>query len=85
MVQRETETKNVVDDIETRALELERQKALLEQELARGQGEVSSYINTVLEQELARGQGEVSSYINTVLEQELARGQGEVAPTLIQC
>lgn len=47
VVQRETETKNVVDDIETRALELERQKALLEQELARGQEEVSSCIHTV--------------------------------------
>ena len=41
VTQRERETKNVLTDIETRALELERQKALLEQELARSQEEVS--------------------------------------------
>jgi hypothetical protein len=40
VVQREEETKNVLEDIETRALELERQKALLEQELAKCQEEV---------------------------------------------
>ena len=38
--QREMETKAVLDDIETRALELERQRALLEQELGRCQEEV---------------------------------------------
>ena len=42
MVQRERETKDVLADIETRALELERQKALLEQELGHCQEEVSS-------------------------------------------
>ena len=40
VVQREEETKHVLEDIETRALELERQKALLEQELAKCQEEV---------------------------------------------
>ena len=40
VVQREEETKNVLEDIETRALELERQKAMLEQELAKCQEEV---------------------------------------------
>ena len=38
--QREVETRAVLDDIETRALELERQRALLEQELGRCQEEV---------------------------------------------
>ena len=41
VVQREEETKHVLEDIETRALELERQKAKLEQELAKCQEEVS--------------------------------------------
>lgn len=41
VVQREEETKHVLEDIETRALELERQKAMLEQELAKCQEEVS--------------------------------------------
>ena len=38
--QRERETRTVLDDIETRALELERQRILLEQELRRCQEEV---------------------------------------------
>ena len=38
---RERETQAVMDDIQTRTVELERQKALLEQELARCQEEVS--------------------------------------------
>jgi len=38
--QRERETRAVLDDIETRALELERQRILLEQELRRCQEEV---------------------------------------------
>ena len=42
VVQREEETKHVLEDIETRALELERQKAMLEQELAKCQEEVSA-------------------------------------------
>ena len=42
VVQREEETKHVLEDIETRALELERQKAMLEQELAKCQEEVST-------------------------------------------
>ena len=41
VLQRDAETHTVLDDIETRALELERQKALLEQELARCQDEVN--------------------------------------------
>lgn len=43
VVQREEETKHVLEDVETRALELERQKALLEQELAKCQEEVSTW------------------------------------------
>ncbi len=38
--QRERETRAVMDDIQTRTVELQRQKALLEQELARCEEEV---------------------------------------------
>ena len=48
VVQREEETKHVLEDIETRALELERQKVLLEQELAKCQEEVSTGMSYVL-------------------------------------
>ena len=47
VVQREEETKHVLEDIETRSLELERQKALLEQELAKCQEEVR-YTTSIL-------------------------------------
>ena len=40
VVHREKETKAVLQDIETRTVELERQKALLEQELLRCEEEV---------------------------------------------
>ena len=45
VVQREAETKHVLEDVETRALELERQKALLEQELAKCQEEVRTALH----------------------------------------
>jgi len=38
--QREQETQAVMDDVQTRTIELQKQKALLEQELARCQEEV---------------------------------------------
>ena len=41
VTQREEETKTVLHDIEIRALELERQKAMLEQDLAKRQEEVT--------------------------------------------
>ena len=40
VLQRDKETQAVMDDVEIRTIELERQKALLEQELARCQEEV---------------------------------------------
>ena len=40
--QRERETQAVMDDVQTRTIELQKQKALLEQELARCQEEVWS-------------------------------------------
>lgn len=44
VLHREKETKAVLEDIETRTVELERQKALLEQELQRCQEEVRDVI-----------------------------------------